>query len=77
MVNFAGYKKEEMTAMFTLVITVWLTVNPATGSHIVYAGPMPWSVCSDMAEKLNIPMLFQHENTMQASCVPYQPHTDR
>jgi hypothetical protein len=56
--------------MYVLAVAATLTADP-TINHIIHTEPMPLQVCQDMADKVNIPLLFPKQVTFgNAVCVP-------
>jgi hypothetical protein len=57
--------------MYIAVITIWVATGSGLEPHTLYAGKMPIEVCQAVAEKLSIPLMFNPDYTISATCVPY------
>jgi hypothetical protein len=56
--------------LYVLAVAATLTADP-TINHTIHTEPMPLQVCQDMADKVNIPLLFPRQVTFgNAVCVP-------
>jgi hypothetical protein len=54
--------------MFALSIVIWMTANPAAGTHTIVTEPMPMEACMSLADKINLPRIFPHVVTGKATC---------